>query len=117
MKLVTISGVMLAMLSLSAPAIAQQDHSQHHPTNDEQVVTDNWTSAVVRKLDTEYGKITLKHEAIKQLAMPGMTMVFQVQDKTLLDGITQGDSVRVKVEKTGTALVVTAIEKVPHNKN
>jgi Cu/Ag efflux protein CusF len=35
----------------------------------------------VRKIDAEYGKITLTHEAIKSLAMPGMTMVFQIDDK------------------------------------
>ena len=44
--------------------------------------------------------------------MPGMTMVFQIEDQTLFDGLSQGDNVRFKVEKKGTALVITAIEKM-----
>ena len=115
MKSIAISVAILSVLGVTAPAIAQQDHTGHHPATEAQVMSDEWTSAVVRKLDMEYGKITLKHETIKQLGMPGMTMVFQVQDKTLLDGLAQGDNVRVKVEKIGSALVVTALEKIPHS--
>ena len=43
------------------------------------------TNAEVRKVDREAKKITLKHEDIKNLDMPGMTMVFQVKDAALLD--------------------------------
>jgi Cu(I)/Ag(I) efflux system protein CusF len=43
------------------------------------------TDAEVRKVDTDAGKLTLKHGQIKDLDMPAMTMVFQVKDKTVLD--------------------------------
>ncbi|CDS53415.1 putative exported protein [Polaromonas sp. CG9_12] len=38
------------------------------------------TSGEVRKIDTEQGKLTIKHEAIENLQMPGMTMVFKATE-------------------------------------
>ena len=64
----------------------------------------------VRKIDMENKKITLKHGEIKNLDMPGMTMVFQVKDTTILDKVKAGDKVRFKAEKAGGALVVTDIQ-------
>ncbi|KKO44665.1 hypothetical protein WG68_14015 [Arsukibacterium ikkense] len=114
MKSIAMSLLALSVALALPSALAQQDHAQHHPQSDTAAVTDDMTAAVVRKLDVEYGKITLKHEPIASLGMPAMTMVFQIQDKALFDGLAPGDSVRVKVEKVGSALVVTAIEKIPH---
>ena len=68
------------------------------------------TNAEVRKVDKDAKKITLKHEAIKSLDMPGMTMVFQVRDPALLDKAQAGDKVRVKIIQEGNAYVVTAIQ-------
>jgi Cu/Ag efflux protein CusF len=68
------------------------------------------TDAEVRKVDKSAGKITLKHGEIRNLDMPGMTMVFQVKDAALLDKVKEGDKVRFSAEKTGGAYVVTALE-------
>ncbi|RQP21797.1 copper-binding protein [Piscinibacter terrae] len=64
----------------------------------------------VRKIDKENKKITLKHGEIKNLGMPGMTMVFQVKDPAVLDTLKQGDKVMFKAEKANGALVVTEIQ-------
>lgn len=64
----------------------------------------------VRKIDKENKKITLKHGEIKNLGMPGMTMVFQVKDPAVLDTLKQGDKVMFKAEKANGALVVTDIQ-------
>lgn len=64
----------------------------------------------VRKVDTEGKKITLKHGEIKNLGMPGMTMVFQVKDPAALGSLKVGDKVRFMAEKQGGAIVVTHIE-------
>lgn len=45
------------------------------------------TNGVVRKIDLENSKITIKHEEIKNLDMPPMTMVFQVRNKALIDKV------------------------------
>ncbi len=68
------------------------------------------TEGEVRKIDKPARKITLKHGEIKHLEMPGMTMVFQVQDTALLDKVQPGDKVRFTAAKTGGAYVVTSIE-------
>ena len=39
----------------------------------------------IRKVDKEAGKITIRHDAIPNLAMPGMTMVFRAAEPALLD--------------------------------
>ena len=64
----------------------------------------------VRKVDKENKKITLKHGAIKNLDMPGMTMVFGIKDVAMLDGLKVGDKVKFKAEQTGTAITVTDIQ-------
>ena len=68
--------------------------------------------AEVRKVDKDAKKITLKHGEIKNLDMPGMTMVFQVKDAALLDKVKAGDKVNFTAEKADGGIVVTAIEAV-----
>ena len=64
----------------------------------------------VRKVDLDSKKITIKHGEIKNLDMPGMTMVFKVNDPALLEKAKVGEKIRFKAEKAGGALVVTEIE-------
>ena len=68
------------------------------------------TAAEVKKIDRDAKKITLKHEPIKHLDMPAMTMVFQVKDDKLLDAAKAGDKIVFGVEKVKGGYVVTAIE-------
>ena len=66
-------------------------------------------SGEVTKIDKATSRITLKHGEIKNLDMPGMTMVFRVKDATLLDKAQVGDKVKVKIIQEGNAYVVTEI--------
>jgi uncharacterized cupredoxin-like copper-binding protein/Cu/Ag efflux protein CusF len=75
-----------------------------------QISSADMTEGEVRKIDIENKKITIKHGEIKNLDMPGMTMVFQVKDAALLDTVKAGDKIHFKAEKAGGALVVMAIE-------
>jgi Cu(I)/Ag(I) efflux system protein CusF len=68
----------------------------------------------VRKIDKDARKITLKHGPIKNLDMPGMTMVFQVKDTAVLDTLDKlavGEKVRFSAEQQQGAIVVTVLEK------
>ncbi len=111
MKKLPTALLMVTWLAVAGTAMAQtaHDHSGHHPVAN-QVATADLTDGEVRKIDKETGKITLKHGAIKNLDMPGMTMVFQVKDKALLDKIQPGDKVRFRAETENGKLVVTAIQ-------
>jgi len=64
----------------------------------------------IRKVDMDNKKITIKHGEIKNLDMPGMTMVFQVKEDTFLNKVKVGDKVRFTAEKIGGAIVVTDIQ-------
>lgn len=74
------------------------------------VASTRLTSGEVRKIDTEQGKLTIKHEAIENLQMPGMTMVFKAADPAMLQKLQIGDKIRFAAEKAGGVIVVTAIE-------
>ncbi len=67
----------------------------------------------VRKIDKDNGKLTLKHGEIKNLDMPGMTMVFSVKDKALLDTLKTGDRVQFKAVKEDGKYLVTEISAKP----
>ncbi len=71
------------------------------------------SDGVIRKIDQSLKKITIKHGEIKNLDMPGMTMVFQVKDEALLNKVKPGDAVKFHVEKQDGALVITEIEPAP----
>lgn len=70
------------------------------------------TDGEVRKIDKENQKITLKHGDIKNLDMPGMTMVFKVKDAAMLDKVQVGSKVKFKAEKADGAIMVTNVEVI-----
>ena len=67
------------------------------------------TDGEVRKVDKDAGKLTLKHGDIKSLDMPGMTMVFGVKDKAMLDKLAPGDKIKFKVVNDAGKFTVTEI--------
>ena len=80
------------------------------PTQMEMANSPSLTDGEVKKIDKEQGKITLKHGAIKHMDMPGMTMVFSVKDKTMLDTVKAGDKVQFMVVEEGGKMTVTQIQ-------
>lgn len=91
-----------------AQAASAADHSAHHPATSAAPESDG----EVRKVDTEQGKVTLRHGPLANLEMPAMTMVFRVADPKLLDGLKEGDKVKFAAEKVNGAFTVTAIQAV-----
>ena len=69
------------------------------------------TDGEVRKIDTAQNKITLKHDEIKNLDMPPMSMVFDVKDPALLAKVKAGDKVRFAAAKVNGRYTITAIER------
>lgn len=103
----------LALAALAPLPLLAQSHGAHHgaAAAAADATADTLTTGEVRKIDTAAAKVTLRHEAINNLGMPPMTMVFQVADPSLLTGLKVGDSVRFAVERAQTGLTVTRIEK------
>ncbi len=76
------------------------------------VASTDMTDGEVKKIDKSANKITLKHGDIKNLEMPGMTMVFKVRDPVVLDTLKAGDKVKFHAEKADGAITVTNIQVV-----
>ena len=104
--------VAAALMSLGASgAFAAGDHAQHAAaTAGASATAMAMTSGEVRKVDIDQAKVTLKHEAISNLDMPPMTMVFRAQSADLLKNLKPGDKVRFHAENSGGAIVVTHIQ-------
>jgi Cu(I)/Ag(I) efflux system periplasmic protein CusF len=112
-SIITVSALLLATTSVfaashaGAPMAKDPVKSGAAPS-----VASDMADAEVRKVDKETKKITLKHGVIKNLDMPGMTMVFAVKDAAMLDNLKAGDKIKFKAEQAGSAITVTEIQPV-----
>jgi Cu(I)/Ag(I) efflux system periplasmic protein CusF len=114
----TILTLGLSALLGAGGAFASGDHAAHvagasaaTPAGATTPPIDPVTEGEVRKIDREQGKITLKHGEIRNLDMPGMTMVFRVKEPALLDKVKEGDKVGFTADKIGGLFTVTGIDK------
>lgn len=116
-----ISKLMLSLLLLTPiyGAVYAANHEANHESHEvKPVVTsenkdDKYTPSVIKKIDKENGKITLKHEEIKNLEMPGMTMVFKLKlvDMNVVDTLKVGDNVKIFFDKSNEGFIVKEIVK------
>jgi Cu(I)/Ag(I) efflux system protein CusF len=103
------STVVAAVLSaLSAGAFAQA--SAAPAAQFAAAPASSMTAGEVRKVDKEAGKITIRHEALENLGMPAMTMIFRVADPKFLDQIKEGEKVSFVADKVNGQFTVTKIE-------
>lgn len=103
--------IALAFTTLVTPAaFAQTSLHDHHASH--MMAGEELTPAEIRALDTQAGKITLRHGDLKNLGMPGMTMVFTLGKQLALPaGLKTGDKVFVRVEDLGGTLTVTTLKR------
>lgn len=95
-----------------APAWADTGHAHHgddHAMAPAAMQAD-LVEAEVRKVDRALARLTLRHGELKHLAMPAMTMVFQVANPAMLERARPGAKVRVRIERVGGAFTVTQLE-------
>jgi Cu(I)/Ag(I) efflux system protein CusF len=88
-------------LSLAAPGYAQTkklEDQSHKGTG------------VVTNIDRAGGKVTLKHDPIKSLNWPTMTMAFSVKDKAMLDKVAKDKKVEFEFVLQGQQFVITSIK-------
>ncbi|WP_064691636.1 copper-binding protein [Rhizobium aegyptiacum] len=69
-----------------------------------------FTKGVVNKVDAKAKKVTIKHEDLKNLDMPAMTMVFRVEDPALIDKLKEGSSIEFVAERVNGKLMVTEVK-------
>ena len=108
-----VSMATVAFASILSFAASAQDVAQPAGSGDivvAQASAADMTDGEIRKVDKDTKKITIKHGEIKNLDMPGMTMLFQVKDPAMLDMVKPGDKVKFRAEKSGGGIVVTEIQ-------
>ncbi len=69
-----------------------------------------FTKGVVNKVDAKAKKVTIKHEDLKNLDMPAMTMVFRVEDPALLEKLKEGSNIEFVAERMNGKLTVTEVK-------
>ncbi|GLR58923.1 MULTISPECIES: copper-binding protein [Rhizobium] len=71
---------------------------------------EEFTKGIVNKVDTKAKKVTIKHEDLKNLDMPAMTMVFRVEDPALLERLKEGSNIEFVAERVNGKLTVTEVK-------
>lgn len=98
------------MLVASA-ACSATVHAEDKPQKPVGVVSvDNMADGEVKKVDRENKKMTIKHGELKNLDMPGMTMVFHIRNAILLETFKAGDKVKFFADKLDGVFVVTDMQ-------
>lgn len=109
------------LLGLATHTSLQAEEMMHHEGHDmgqmgqmdgmNEMGDMTMTKGVISRIDAPNGKVGIKHEAIENLKMPPMNMVFLLSDPALLKDLKVGDAVRFHAENPGGKLTVTAIQK------
>lgn len=68
-------------------------------------------NGVVKKIDEAAGKMTIKHQAITNLDMGAMTMVFKANDPAMLKTVKPGDKIKFSADKVNGQITVMMVEK------
>lgn len=69
-------------------------------------------SGEIRKIKLKSGKVTIRHEAIPNLDMPAMSMVFRIEEGLDITKFEKGDAVEFTVVDKDGKMVIMSIDKV-----
>jgi Cu(I)/Ag(I) efflux system protein CusF len=76
------------------------------------LLAQEWVDGTIRRIDASGQKMTIKHEEIKELLMPPMTMVFRLKDPMWTVNFKVGDPIRFRVVDLGNGrLQVIELER------
>lgn len=75
------------------------------------VVTPTPVQGEIVRIDPDSGRVTLRHEAIPNLDMRAMTMVFRVESPELLKDVKVGDRVTFEAARVEGALTLTKLQR------
>lgn len=64
----------------------------------------------VLKVDAKQKKLTIKHEALTNLDMPAMTMVFVVAEDGMLKKVKSGQAIEFTADRVNGRITVTGIK-------
>lgn len=68
-----------------------------------------YTSGEVTKIDEKQKKLTIRHEELKSLEMPAMTMVFVVAEDSMIEEVEVGQKIEFTAERINGRITITDI--------
>lgn len=92
----------LAFALFATTAVAEGTHSGDHGDME-------MSMGKITKIDTQWNRLTIDHGPLANLDMDGMTMVFEVADPAMLDGLSEGQEVEFMADRVKGKLTVTEI--------
>jgi Cu/Ag efflux protein CusF len=108
--------LLTALVSLAASTATAQGLKAAEPTSSTSASVMPMVDGEVRKVDLGKGLIVLRHGDIPSLAMPPMTMGFDVADRSMLDGVKVGDKVKFQAEMVNGTATVTALARAANGR-
>lgn len=66
----------------------------------------------VTRIQKDTGKVTIRHGPIPNLDMPGMQMVFNLNDPSMIDKLKAGSKISFTADRINGAFTVMSIESV-----
>ena len=67
------------------------------------------STGTITKIDTKWNKLTIDHGPLENLEMEAMTMVFEVVDPTMIEGLSEGQEIAFTADRVKGKLTVTEI--------
>jgi Cu/Ag efflux protein CusF len=113
MKALISTGVFAIFFAGLSPAMAQMDHSMHGSPAAKKAPAsvDALGEGTVKKVDKTKGTVTLSHGVLPN-GMPPMTMAYRVKDRSWLDRLQAGQTIRFATDPADNDMTVTRIELV-----
>jgi Cu(I)/Ag(I) efflux system protein CusF len=111
--LFAISAVAVLFLGAASLATAQMKGMDMKGMKSENKKADSQVhkgTGVVTNVDRAGGKVTVKHDPIKSLNWPTMTMAFAVRDKAMLEELAKDKKVEFEFVQQGQQFVITSIK-------
>lgn len=119
--------IALLLAGALVPALAQAPadaHDSHHASEpavatpaqaapDGSAAASALSEGEITRWDPRTLKLTLRHGELKNLGMPPMTMVFRVQDASVVGTLQPGDKVRFDAQRVNGVFHVTRLQAAP----
>lgn len=90
----------LAFALFASTAVAEGTHSHGNM---------EMSMGTITKVDTQWNRLTIDHGPLENLDMEAMTMVFEVVDPAMLEGLSEGQEVAFTADRVKGKLTVTEI--------
>ncbi|MGB2201660.1 MAG: copper-binding protein [Pseudooceanicola atlanticus] len=92
----------LAFALFATTAVAEGSHSGDHGDA-------GMSMGTITKVDTQWNRLTIDHGPLANLEMDAMTMVFEVADPEMMEGLSEGQEVAFTADRVKGKLTVTEI--------